>query len=145
MAKQGFIVNDAEVDTITNSYVESRKILLHEDSTADPLSKRLPQACYISHLDLQLEQDSAGVTEVSCFLAWDSNGDDPMTGESQSNPLWSGMTTTTLRNTSIGLDVFVTAPDGQTTSGKCYLWVKVNGGQATVKKARLHWAIRPTR
>ena len=145
MAKQGFIVNDAEVDTITSTYVASRKILLHEDSTADPLSKRLPQACYISHLDLQLEQNSASVSEVSCFLAWDSDGDNPMTGESQGNTLWSGMTTTNLQNTSIALDVYVTAPTGQTTSGKCYLWVKVNGGQATVKKARLHWAIGPTR
>ncbi len=145
MAKQGFIVNDAEVSSIQSTYTASNKILLHEDSDQDPLSKRLPQACYISHLDLQLDQTALTASKVSCFLAWDSAGDDPMTGESQDNPLWSGMTDTSLRNTSIALDVYVTAPTGQTTSGKCYLWLKVDGGSVTLKKARLHWAIGPTR
>tara|TARA_R100001129_G_C5096906_1_gene182970 strand:- start:24 stop:461 length:438 start_codon:yes stop_codon:yes gene_type:complete len=145
MAKQGFIVNDAEVTGIGTSYAAAKKILLHEDSTADPLSKRLPQACYISHLDLQLDETSATVGQVSCVLAWDSDGDDPMAGESAGNVVWSGLTDTSLRNTSIALDVYVTAPTGQTTSGKCYLWVKVDSGAVTLKKARLHWAIGPTR
>lgn len=145
MPKQGFIVNDAEVTSIGTSYVLAKKILLQEDSTADALSSALPQSCYLSHLDLQLDQTAATVAQVSCFLAWDSDGDDPMTDESTDNPLWSGLTDTSLRNTSINLDVFVTAPSGQTTRGKCYLWVKVDGGTATLKKARLHWAVRPTR
>ncbi len=142
---QGFVVNDAEVSGIGTSYVLGKKILLHEDSTADALSKALPQACYVSHLDLQLDETSSTVAKVSAFLAWDSDGDNPMTGESELNPLWSGMTDTSLRSTSIALNVFVTAPSGQTTSGKGYLWIKVDGGGATLKKARLHWAIRPTK
>jgi|TARA_R100000482_G_scaffold17247_1_gene4986 hypothetical protein len=145
MSKQGFIVNDAEVTGIGTSYAAAKSILLHEDSTADPLSKALPQSCYLSHIDLQLDQTSATVAKVDIFLAWDSSGDDPMSGESAGNPLWTGMTDTSLRNTSIGMDVFVTAPTGQTTSGKCYLWIRVDSGEVTLKKARLHWAVRPTR
>lgn len=142
---QGFIVNDADVELIGTSYVLGKKILLHEDSTADALSKSMPRSCYLSHLEIQLDQTSATVAQVSAFLAWDSDGDDPMTGESPGNPLWTGLTDTSLRNTSIALDVFVSAPSGQTTQGKCYLWLKVDGGAATLKKARLHWAIRPTK
>ena len=145
---QGFIVNDATVSDIETSYVLGERILLHEDSTADPLSKSMPRSCYLSHLEIQLDQaddSSSTVSQVSAFLAWDSGGDDPMTGESPSNPLWTGLTDTSLRNTSIALDVFVSAPSGQTTQGKCYLWLKVDGGAATLKKARLHWAIRPTK
>ena len=145
MATQGFIVNDAEVTGIGTSYAAAKSILLHEDSTADPLSKALPQSCYLSHIDLQLDETSATAANVTIFLAWDSSGDDPMSGQSDGNVLWSGMTDTSLRNTSIALDVFVTAPTGQTTSGKCYLWIKVNAGEVTLKKARLHWVVRPTR
>tara|TARA_R100000808_G_C2084475_1_gene107132 strand:+ start:87 stop:518 length:432 start_codon:yes stop_codon:yes gene_type:complete len=141
---QGFVVNDADVASIGTNYVAGKRILLHEDSTADALSKALPQSCYISHLDLQLDETGSTATKVSAFLAWDTDGDDPMTGESEGNVLWSGMTDTSLRNTSIALDVFVTAPTGQTTAGKCYLWIKVDAGAVTLKKARLHWATRPT-
>ena len=141
---QGFAVNDAAVTGITTSYVLAKKILLHDDSTADAKSSALPQACYISHLDLQLDETGATTTKISAFLAWDSIGDDPMTAESQSNPLWTGLTDTSLRNTSIALDVWVTAPSGQTTNGKCYLWLKTDAGTVSCTKARLHWALRET-
>ena len=141
---QGFAVNDAAVAGITTSYAEDKKILLHEDSSADAKSSALPSACYISHLDLQLDETGATATKVSAFLAWDSVGDAPMTGESQSNPLWTGLTDTSLRNTSIALDVWVTAPAGQTTQGKCYLWLKTDASTVSCTKARLHWALRET-
>lgn len=140
---QGFAVNDATVASITTSYAVAQKILLHEDSDVDAKSSALPSACYISHLDLQLS-DAAGTSKVSAYLSWDSDGDDPMTGESQSNPLWTGSTTNTLRNTSIALDVWVTAPAGQTTQGKCYLFLKTDAGTVNCTKARLHWALRET-
>jgi len=38
--------------------------------------------------------------------------------------------------------VFFRAPASQTTAGKLYLFIKVDAGQVTVKKARLHWAVR---
>jgi len=146
---QGFAVNDADVALINTGYVVGKKILLHEDTavTQDPKSSALPQACYLSHLDLQLDETSGTVTSVTAFLAWDEDGDDPMTGESAGNVLWSGMTDTSLKCTAIPLDVWVTAPTGQTTAGKCYLWIKVVGTSTpvvTLKKARLHWATRRT-
>ena len=141
---QGFAVNDATVTGITDSYVVGKRILLHEDSTADAKSSALPSACYLSHLDLQLDETVGTTTQVSAFLAWDSDGDDPMTGESASNPLWTGMTDTSLRNTSIALDVWITAPTGQTTQGKCYLFLKTDAGTVSCTKARLHWATRKT-
>lgn len=145
---QGFAVNDADVTGINTGYVVGKKILLHEDTAVaqDPKSSALPQACYLSHLDLQLDVTSGAATSVTAFLAWDSDGDDPMTGESAGNTLWAGMTDTSLTNTSIGLDVWVTAPTGQTTAGKCYLWIKIVGTSpvVTLKKARLHWATRRT-
>ena len=141
---QGFAVNDATVAGINTGYVEAKKILLHEDSDADAKSSALPSACYLSHLDLQLTETTGTATKVTAFLAWDSNGDDPMTGESPLNILWTGMTGTTLRNTSIALDVWVTAPASQTTQGKCYLWLKTDAGVVSCTKARLHWAMRAT-
>ena len=141
---QGFAVNDATVAGITTGYDEDKKILLHEDSTADAKSSALPSACYISHLDLQLDETGATATKITAFLAWDEDGNDPMTGESQLNPLWTGMNDTSLRNTSIALDVWVTAPSGQTTVGKCYLWLKTDVGTVSCTKARLHWVLRET-
>tara|TARA_R100000458_G_C8094862_1_gene124008 strand:- start:78 stop:524 length:447 start_codon:yes stop_codon:yes gene_type:complete len=146
---QGFAVNDADVTGINTGYVLAKKILLHEDSTSDAKSSALPQACYLSHLDLQLDETSGTAETVSAFLAWDSDGDDPMTAESSGNTLWDGMSSTGLTDvkcTSIALDAWVTAPSGQTTAGKCYLWIKVAGSTpvVTLKKARLHWATRRT-
>ena len=148
---QGFAVNDAVVSSIGTTYALNKKILLHEDSSADSLSKALPQSCYLSHLDIQIVEGSGTAEKVSAFLAWDEDGDDPMSAESKDNVLWTGMTTASagsaIKNTSIALDVFVTAPSGQTTKGKCYLWIKVSGSSPSVslQKARLHWAIRPTK
>ena len=141
---QGFAVNDATVAGITTGYDEDKKILLHEDSSADAKSSALPQACYLSHLDLQLDETGATAANITAFLAWDEDGNDPMTGEAAGNNLWTGMNDTSLRNTSIPLDVWVTAPSGQTTAGKCYLWLKTNAGTVTCTKARLHWAMRET-
>ena len=73
MADQGFIVNDAEQASIGTSYSAGQAILLHEDLTADPLSRAMPQACYLSHLELQLDVTSGSPATVSCFLTWDSS------------------------------------------------------------------------
>jgi hypothetical protein len=141
---QGFAVNDATVTGINDGYVVGNKILLHEDSTADAKSSALPSACYLSHLDIQLG-DASGTSKVSAYLTWDEDGNDPMTGESQGNPVWTGLTgSDNLRCTSIGLDVWVTAPTGQTTQGKCYLFLKTDTGTVECTKARLHWALRET-
>jgi len=143
---QGFATNDAVVTGIDHAYDLSKVILLHKDTDIDVKSSALPQACYISHLDLQLDVTSGNATTVSAFLSWDSAGDDPMTGESAGNTLWAGMTDTSLGCTSIAMDAWVTAPAGQTTTGKCYLHLKIVGSTpvVTLNKARLHWATRQT-
>ena len=142
MADQGFIVNDAEVTSVGTSYAAGKAVLLHEDTTADAKSKPMPQACYLSHLELQLDETSSTVAEVSCFLTWDSSGDDPITAEASGVALHAGLTDTSLRNTSISMEVWVRAPAGQTAANKCYLFLKVDAGAVTVKKARLHWVVR---
>ena len=150
---QGFASNDADVAGITgSSFVLGKAIKLHADTDVDDKSSALPSACYLSHLDLQLDATSGTPTKGSAILAWDLGGDSPMTGLSEGNALWGGLTdanidsasVTALFNTSIGLDVWITSPESQTTQGACYLWIIVDTGTVTVKRARLHWALRET-
>jgi len=147
MASQGFIVNDAEVTGIDGAFDLSKKILLHEDSDMDALSKSLPNACYLSHLDIQVDVTSGSPEKFTAFLTWDENGDDPCTGLSQAVVGQAGLTDTSLLSTSIFMGVFISAPATQTSQGKLYLHLKQNagGGVITLKKARLHWAIRPSK
>jgi|TARA_R110000822_G_scaffold45931_1_gene122601 hypothetical protein len=142
MADQGFIVNDAEVLAVGTSYATGKAILLHEDSTSDAKSKAMPQACYLSHLELQLDETSSTVSEVSCFLTWDSAGNDPITAEAVDLAVHAGLTDTSLRLVSVAMDVWIRSPATQTTAGKVYLWVECKTGDATLKIARLHWAVR---
>ena len=150
---QGFAVNDAEVTGITGAYQLSKKILLHEDSAIDTYSSAIPNSCYFSHLDLQFLQDTddggSQHSKVSCFLSWDSAGNDPVTGEASGNPGWTGLTQSDSKDflsLSVVFDVWINRPEGQTTSGKVYLHVRGNSGSATMtlKKARLHWVTRPS-
>jgi|TARA_R110001583_G_scaffold20974_1_gene79960 hypothetical protein len=150
---QGFASNDGDVSAITgSSFVLGKAIKLHADTTVDAKSSALPSACYLSHIDLQLDATIGTPATVDAFLAWDAGGDSPMTGLAEGNKLWAGLTdanidgasVTALFNTSIALDVWITSPESQTTQGACYLWIKVNAGTVTVKRARLHWALRET-
>tara|TARA_R110000796_G_C14536108_1_gene432424 strand:+ start:1356 stop:1793 length:438 start_codon:yes stop_codon:yes gene_type:complete len=143
---QGFIVNDNSPTNIVG-YNLAKAVLLHEDSDQDVYSKAMPNSCYLSHLDLQLDQTGSALHElVSCFITWDVEGNDPMTSESVGNNVVAGLTDTSLALASIGLDVWVTRPAGQTTTGKVYLHVRGDkaDGRFTVAKARLHWATRET-
>ena len=142
MADQGFVVNDAEVTGIGTSYATGDAILLHEDSTLDANSKAMPQACYLSHVELQLDETSSTVAEVSCFLTWDSAGNDPITAEAVDLAVHAGLTDTSLRLVSVAMNVWIRSPATQTTAGKVYLWVKCKAGAVTLKIARLHWAVR---
>ena len=135
---QGFICNDNATTEITASY--GNGLLLHEDAAVDARSRAMPQACYLSHVDLSLTNANSATT-VSCFMTWDSGKDHPMTGEATGQKLQSG-STSNLKHVSISLDALVTAPTAQTTAGKCYLWVLVDDatGSPEVASARLHWA-----
>ena len=143
---QGFIVNDNSPTNIVG-YNLAKAVLLHEDYDQDVYSKAMPNSCYLSHLDLQLDQTGTALHAlVSCFITWDAEGNDPMTSESVGNNVVAGLTDTSLALASIGLDVWVTRPAGQTTTGKVYLHVRGDkaDGRFTVAKARLHWATRET-
>jgi hypothetical protein len=52
------------------------------------------------------------------------------------------LTDTSLRLVSVAMDVWIRSPATQTTAGKVYLWVECKTGDATLKIARLHWAVR---
>jgi len=141
MADQGFVVNDAEVTSIGTSYAAGKVIKLHADATSDANSKGMPSACYLSHLELQLDETSSTVATVSAFLCWDANGDDPLTAEASGVSLHAGLTDTSLRNTSIAMDVWIREP-ASATSGEVSLFLKVDAGAVTLKKARLYWVGR---
>ena len=142
MADQGFIVNDAAVSAIGTSYAVGKGIKLHGDTGSDANSRQVPQACYLSHLEVTVDTASGSPTKLSAFLTYDSAGDEPLTGESADNTLHAGLTNTSLLNTAITLDVFFNAPATQTTAGALYLFLKVDAGTVNCTKARLHWAMR---
>ena len=147
MADQGFIVNDiggaSGVEaSVGTSYSTSKYALLHEDSGIDARSKAMPQSCYLSHLELSLTTAGGSPTTVSCFLTWDSAGNDALTAEASAVALHAGVTTAGLQSTSIALDVWVNAPTDQTTDGKVYLWLKVDAGTVDITRARLNWVSR---
>ena len=147
MADQGFVVNDlggaSGVEaSVGTSYSTSKYALLHEDSGIDARSKAMPQSCYLSHLELSLTTAGGSPTTVSCFLTWDSAGNDALTAEASAVALHAGVTIAGLQSTSIALDVWVNAPTDQTTDGKVYLWLKVDAGTVDITRARLNWVSR---
>ena len=148
---QGFIVNDAEVAGITGTFVLGKRILLHEDSIADKYSKALPNSCYLSHLDIQVQNEGVATHDkCTVFLTWDADGNNPVTGLAQGLTLWEGLTGSAgieYQATCIDLGVWVTRPAGQTTEGKIYMHIRGNAASPAtfaLRKARLHWATRAT-
>ena len=141
---QGFIVNANATTEVRETYAAmgggNVGLILEEASAIDAKSKAMPQACYLSHLDLSLTNANSATT-VDCFLTWDTNRDHPMTGEATGQRLQSGVTGN-LKHVSIAIDAVVTAPTAQTTAGTCVLWVQVNDhtGSPEIASARLHWA-----
>jgi len=138
----GFIINDGQPTAIGTSYDVAKVILLHQDADRDANSRTMPQACYLSHIDLVLDQTSATAATVSAAITWDSIGDDIAFGEAAEVPLWTGLTDTSRRECSIAIRSYVRAPTAQTTKGKMYLWLKVDAGAVTVLDARLYWVVR---
>jgi hypothetical protein len=139
----GFVVNDAEVTGIGTSYASGKVITLHEDTTADAksLHGKLPGGgATWSHIDLVLDATSGSPTTVQAYLTWDSGGDDIAAGPTQNAlNLVAGLTDTSLAMASLTLGTTPHAPASQTTAGTCYLFIKVDTGAVTLKKARLHW------
>ena len=146
MADQGFVVNTAVVTGIQTTYVS---VLMEAGSLAaigiDARAKALPQSCYLSHLELKLDETAGTVATVDCYLTWDLAGNEPLTAAATGVTLHAGSPggDTSLRNTAIALDVWVNAPTAQTTAGTVYLWLKIGGGgTATLTDARIQWVSR---
>ena len=138
----GFIVNDATVAGVTTTYVLAQAVLLHEDAAIDANSKAMPQAVYVSHADVVVDETVATCATLSAMLTWDAAGNEIMAGPSNAAPVAAGMTDISLRMCTIKFDGWPRAPAVQTTKGKCYMFLKTDAGTVTVTKVRLYWLAR---
>lgn len=137
----GFLINAAEVTAVTAAYQLAKKVRLTA-SAVDARAALMPSACHLSHLELQLDETAAAVANVSGYLTWDAAGDDPMAIRFNAVPVDAGLTDTSLRVAVAMIDKWVARPSGATAAGECYLHIKGNAGEFTVKKARLVWTDR---
>ena len=131
---QGFAANDATLSVGTGAFTG---VKLHKDTTIDANSLSIPAGCYLSHVDLKFTAANSA-TSVDCYMTWDSTGDDPVVGTSETVKLTTGATAG-VKHTSIAVAEYVRAPATQTTAGAVYIWLKSTGGTATLSLARLHW------
>ena len=137
---QGFVHEEEDVPDITTAYTlvaldgGSGNYLLRE-----PQGRKRPQSAYWSHLDLVLYEVTPTVATASIQLFWDAAGDDPASAEVTAIALSPGLTDTSLRTTSVALRVSPTAPSSNQVTKKLYLAIKVDAGEATLTRARLHW------
>ena len=136
---QGFITNTTRTSLTSTSQFASTLLAEQTSGTpSDARSRALPGACSFSQLDLVFSSWATSTLTFDVYLTWDSAGDDPLTSKASSVAVTAGGTSNTV-HTTISLDkLFITAPSGQTTTGKCYLWVQP-GEACVLEKARLHW------
>lgn len=137
--RQGFIVNDAEVAGITTAYDLAKVILLHEDTTSDSRSQKMPSSCTVCDLEGVVDTTGGSPAQISGYLTWDAAGDNIMAGPFNVTTLVAGLTAETLFMFTVELREVRTAPAGATAQGQCYLFLKTDAGTVTLKKARLGW------
>ena len=137
---QGFITNTARTSISSTSAFTSTLLAEQTSGTpSDARSRALPGSGAFSQLDVAFSAVAdASTMTFNCYLTWDSDGDDPITSTASTVSVTAGGTSNTA-HTVISMDrLFMTAPSGQTTTGKCYLWIKPTEA-VVVEKARLHW------
>jgi hypothetical protein len=132
----GYLQNASLVSDIGTAFAAGKVVTL--DGSA-PGTTALPISAYWSHLDIILAAVSGSPTQVQAILCWDSAGDSPASGLSSPVDLQAGLTTTTVRMTSIGLDAWPHRPVGFGTHGKVFCFLKVNSGVVNASIVRLHW------
>jgi hypothetical protein len=139
MPRAGFITNTAQTSLSSTSAFTST--LLAEQTTGTPSdarSRALPSSASLSQLDLVFTSWADPALTFEVYLTWDSAGNDPLTSKATSISVTEGGSAGTV-HTVISLDkLFITAPSGQTATGKCYVWIKP-GEACVLDKARLHW------
>lgn len=142
---QGFVTNTNGPTAIGNAFANAIKLVL--DGSVDPKARALPQACLWSHMSIKGVQTGAGVTQFEAFLTWDAQGDDILAGPTGLFNVVNGMTTATLRMSSVKVDAYVTATTEQAATGECYLWLRTNAGTMNVPDGgiKLHWIDAPCR
>jgi len=137
---QGFITNTTQTSLTSTSTFASTLLAEQTSGTpSDARSRALPQACDFAQLDLVFSAVAGIPTfRFDCYLTWDSAGDDPLTAKIEGVATTAAGTSNNA-HTVISLDrLFATAPSGQTTAGKVYLWIMPTEA-VVVEKARLHW------
>jgi hypothetical protein len=147
---QGFIVNyeAAAVTAIGTSYAAGKRIRLKADRSVDNKSKDIPSSCYVSHLELEVEDESAGggpvPTTLNAKITYDDNGDDVFAGPTGDVTLDPNVSAANKFNLALRVDGWPTMPTDQTTANQLVLFLKVDQGTIKVSqgKVRLHWVSR---
>lgn len=149
----GFLSNAASVAGITTSYDLTKKLTLLGVPSApasppspavtivDGAARKMPQSCWLSHLEVQLTDGGTGATKLFYKLYWDSAGDHHFLGEGTID-LFATMTTAQTKGGVSAIDAWVTSPTIQTTAGTLYMVCKTDAGTVTVARVRLNWADR---
>lgn len=136
----GFMANESVVAGIADFYDVTKPIKLVGTSVVDEYARVMPQACWLSQLDLLVTVTSGAPKCIKALLTWDAAGDDIMFRETEGERVVAGVTTGGRGQGSVPLGTFLRAPSSQTAEGEVYLWIKVDTGTFTLDVARLHWA-----
>ena len=136
---QGFITNTTRTSLADSGFTLTLMAEQTSGTPSDARSKALPQACDFAQLDLAFSAVAdASTFTFDVYLTWDSAGDNPLTSKAETVSSTAGGTSNT-SHTVISLDrLFAVAPSGQTTAGKCYLWIHPSEA-VVLEMARLHW------
>ncbi len=123
---------------ITTAFSAAQAIALTSVADANPM----PAEGQWAHLELVMTVTGGVPTQVSAFLAWDAAGDNHASAVAVSTSLQAGLTTATVRCTSMIADTLYRCPAG-VTPGTVYLFLKTDAGTVTLTSARLVWADTP--
>lgn len=145
---QGFINNAAAVAAIGSTFDVAKPIILKADTTADGRAVDIPQACFYSHLTINVDTIASSAASVQAMLTWDVEGDDILAGPTNAGTLQAGLTGgSTTGMVTFSLNSWITATAEQSANQTIYLWLKTDTGTLTVPAngAKLFWATPATR
>ncbi len=141
--KSGFIQKRVAtpVTAVGTAYAVEKAILLEYDDAAQGSAKLPGGGNHWSHVEIILTVTTPTPTTLHTFLSWDAEGDDIAAGPTQTAyTLQAGLTSTSTRMVVIPLnDICPTAPADQSAANRLYAFVKVDNGEVTITRYRLHW------
>lgn len=130
----GFASNTAAVESVTTSYV---KVTLGAASGVDVRATAIPQAGYLSNIEIQVLDTAGSPTKVTVKLTWDTAGDHALTNAAEITLLAAQATADTYSG-AVAIDKWYRSPTAR-TGDEVYAWCKTDAGTVTVQKVRLHW------